>query len=274
MIEVCQNQNDFQNRVFNRSKQDVVLSGSLLEFVARYQALIALLEKHDKEHVFLNLIETGVFGKVYSIMAPVADEVQRNRDATETTQKTSSLAAFASFQNEDKFAEPQQGADLFAEKNSDTSAKTSSLLAKFNLFKKKDNANVSDEDDADDGSKDDDPFTKALERSFGADSSSTAEEKKEPKFEVIETQKEKVESWHDDKQFDIEDFTGHVNNIETPKAKDFLETNKTLKSLRKEWEKMKANEAKTVEASPKKAVNEDSLVYPFSSWVDEVGSKK
>lgn len=274
LIEVCQNQNDFQNRVFNRSKQDVVLSGSLLEFVARYQALIALLEKHDKEHVFLNLIETGVFGKVYSIMAPVADEVQRNRDATETTQKTSSLAAFASFQNEDKFAEPQQGADLFAEKNSDTSAKTSSLLAKFNLFKKKDNANVSDEDDADDGSKDDDPFTKALERSFGADSSSTAEEKKEPKFEVIETQKEKVESWHDDKQFDIEDFTGHVNNIETPKAKDFLETNKTLKSLRKEWEKMKANEAKTVEASHKKAVNEDSLVYPFSSWVDEVGSKK
>ena len=252
---------------------EVIVMWGILALVA-VVSLIVTHRLRERPGRFQNLIETGVFGKVYSIMAPVADEVQRNRDATETTQKTSSLAAFASFQNEDKFAEPQQGADLFAEKNADTSAKTSSLLAKFNLFKKKDNANASDEDDADDGSKDDDPFTKALERSFGADSSSAAEEKKEPKFEVIETQKEKVESWHDDKQFDIEDFTGHVNNIETPKAKDFLETNKTLKSLRKEWEKMKANEAKTVAASPKKAVNEDSLVYPFSSWVDEVGSKK
>ena len=275
LIEVCQNQNDFQNRVFNRSKQDVVLSGSLLEFVARYQALIALLEKHDKEHVFLNLIETGVFGKVYSIMAPVADEVQRSRDALETEQKVSPLRAFAGHQNTDRFAEPQQGADLFAEKNQDAAAaKAPSLLAKFNLFKKKDSVNTA-EDEAEEGNRDDDPFTKALERSFGADNLATVEEKKEPKFEVIESNnKEKIDSWHDDKQFDIEDFTGHVNNIETPKAKDFLETNKTLKSLRKEWEKMKANEARSAAVNEKKAVNEDTLVYPFSSWVDEVGSKK
>ena len=48
LIEVFQSQSDFQLRMYNRAQKDKVLSGSVQEFCARYQALLTLLEKHDK----------------------------------------------------------------------------------------------------------------------------------------------------------------------------------------------------------------------------------
>ena len=276
LIENSQNQNDFQLRLFNRSQQDIVLAGSILEFTARYQGLVNLLEKHDKEHVFLNLVETGVFGKVYSIMEPVATEVQKAKEMKPAEKSrpvfgTSTQNTTALFDNSSAAGEPD--ADLFAPQSYAAPKKQESLISKFKLFKKKqDKEEVSDEND--DETLQADPFTIALERSFGPEKPEVPMEREEPKFTAeapVLTPAAPVESWHDEKQLDIEDFTGHVNNIETPKARDFLETNKTLKSLRKEWEKMKASEANAAE---KKAVNEDKVVYPFSSWVDDVASKK
>lgn len=277
LIEVSQNQEDFQMRVFNRAQQDIVLAGSILEFTARYQSLVNLLEKHDKEHVFLNLIETGVFGKVYSIMEPVAVEVQKAKDAKPTE---SVKPNFPKIEQETVgfFQKEESSENLFADKDEiAATSKPASLMSKFKLFRKKnkDNSKNNEEDD-DENTATQDPFTMALERSFGANDKAEPV-REEPRFlqkkEVSSHSEEnKDEPWHDGKQMDIEDFTGHVNNIETPKAKDFLETNKTLKSLRQEWEKMKASELAA--QTEKKAVNGDNVVYPFSSWVDEVGSKK
>lgn len=276
LIEVSQNQEDFQMRVFNRAQQDIVLAGSILEFTARYQSLVNLLEKHDKEHVFLNLIETGVFGKVYSIMEPVAVEVQKAKDAKPTERVKPN---FPKIEQETVgfFQKEESSENLFANKDEIApTSKSASLMSKFKLFRKKsDNAPQNAEEEDDDTTTTRDPFTMALERSFG-NNDKIEPTKEEPKFTsntFSYTEKESAnEPWHDDKQLDIEDFTGHVNNIETPKAKDFLETNKTLKSLRQEWEKMKASEQAA--QTEKKAVNGDNVVYPFSSWVDEVGSKK
>lgn len=59
---------------------------------------------------------------------------------------------------------------------------------------------------------DKDPFTIALERSFG--STEEKEQENNPKETSILSINldEKSDSWHDDNQLDIEDFTGHVNN--------------------------------------------------------------
>lgn len=57
-----------------------MIAGTVLEWCARYLSLTALLEKHDKERVFIAIIETGVFGKVFSILAPVSDEIRRSRE--------------------------------------------------------------------------------------------------------------------------------------------------------------------------------------------------
>ena len=62
LIEVNQNQPNFQMRVFEKSQRDNVIAGTVLEWCARYLSLTALLEKHDKERVFIAIIETGVFG--------------------------------------------------------------------------------------------------------------------------------------------------------------------------------------------------------------------
>lgn len=80
LIEVNQNQPNFQMRVFEKSQRDNVIAGTVLEWCARYLSLTALLEKHDKERVFIAIIETGVFGKVFSILAPVSDEIRRSRE--------------------------------------------------------------------------------------------------------------------------------------------------------------------------------------------------
>ena len=84
LIEVYQNQPTLSLRLLQKSLQDVVLGGTILEFCSRYQNLINVLEHHDKERIFLNVLETGVFGKVFSLLAGPADSVRQNRDLSLT----------------------------------------------------------------------------------------------------------------------------------------------------------------------------------------------
>ena len=84
IIEISANQPNFAPRLVAKAQNDSVLGGTILEFCARYQNLLNILEKHDKEKVFLSVIETGVYGKVYSILAPIGEQVRRARiDLTE-----------------------------------------------------------------------------------------------------------------------------------------------------------------------------------------------
>lgn len=63
LIEVNQNQPNFQMRVFEKSQRDNVIAGTVLEWCARYLSLTALLEKHDKERVFIAIIGNRRFRK-------------------------------------------------------------------------------------------------------------------------------------------------------------------------------------------------------------------
>lgn len=82
IIENYNRQPNFRQKVLVNVLADNVLAGTVLEFCARYQKIIGLLEKYDKEKVFLDMLETGVMGKVFAIMAPISSEIQRSRDGS------------------------------------------------------------------------------------------------------------------------------------------------------------------------------------------------
>ena len=292
LIEVSQTQGEFQLRMFNRAQGDTILSGSILEFVARYQALIALLEKHDKEHVFLNLIETGVFGKVYSIFAPVSEEIKRLKEISALKAKPSFIDnaslekslpkepdTFKALDRKSSESREEVSVESVSEKEVSSSANSFGFIS--SIFRKK-KTDVADDAEAKEEDNKQDPFTLALERSFGTEDTLTFD--KEPKFDsspvssAPKALKDNInEPWHDDEQLDIEDFTGHPNEPkislpEPAKTIDFEETKKTLKSLRREWEKMKKDDTSTVSQSSKSAV-EESLSYPFGNWVNDVAKK-
>ena len=72
-LEAAQTAPDFAVYLAQKAAKDSIFKGTLQEFCNRYQNLCSLLEKHDKERVFLHILETGVMGKVYAILAPVAE---------------------------------------------------------------------------------------------------------------------------------------------------------------------------------------------------------
>lgn len=82
IIENYNRQPNFRQKVLVNVLADNVLAGTVLEFCARYQKIIGLLEKYDKEKVFLDMLETGVMGKVFAIMAPISSEIQHSREGS------------------------------------------------------------------------------------------------------------------------------------------------------------------------------------------------
>ena len=65
ILDASKSQSTFDAWVREKVNRDKVFRGTLLEFCSRYQNLLQLLEKHDRDRIFLRIIETGVFGKVY-----------------------------------------------------------------------------------------------------------------------------------------------------------------------------------------------------------------
>lgn len=195
IIEISQNQPNFQMRIFEKSQKDILLAGTVLEFCARYQNILSLLEKHDKERVFLNVIETGIFGKVYSILAPIADEVRKYRDISSLyDEKETSFSEDVERYNTPKRKENIQQNPLSQSRTSSLSSphipevssfekkaeQITSLLvsgiSKLGIFKKKENTPTATKERIEK-----DPFSIALERSFG---SSEEEMIKEPQISL------------------------------------------------------------------------------------------
>ena len=183
IIEISQNQPNFQMRIFEKSQKDTVLAGTVLEFCARYQNILSLLEKHDKERVFLNVIETGIFGKVYSILAPIADEIRRHRDISSLY--NDDAAQDSVFSAAPVYAQNPAPAPRFEKKAEPTKPSLLAGISKLSLFKKKEKTS----DDAD-VKKERDPFSIALERSFGGRDPAAEEttEAREPRISMPETE--------------------------------------------------------------------------------------
>ena len=291
IIEVNQNQPAFQMRIFEKAGHDNVLAGTIMEFCARYQSIVELFEKHDNEKIFLNIIETGVFGKVFSIFAPISDELKRKREAA---QSFSSLTEprYEAMSAPQKYEEPEYRAPAprpFAEpaapevslRREDAEKEEAhsglpgkfSLGKKFPLFKKKKREDEEYIDYRFQEEKNRDPFSMALERSFGEEPASQPEE---PSFEISALAAEPEEKTEIPAAPEKEEEKVVVEDDVIPVLSN---TQRTLDSLRREWELMNAEtrgreDARKQDSAPQApAVGDDAFSSPFRSWVNEENYK-
>lgn len=289
IIEVSANQPNFGPRLVAKANSDTVLGGTILEFCARYQNLLALLEKHDKEKVFLSVIETGVYGKVYSILAPLGEQVRKARiDLSEESGVKTFKAPVADtpvaekhfrksapelMQENTQNDESEDNTTLsnFTDNSQQGSSETphKKLFNIFNPFKARsffEKNDSLDEDMAADIKKD--PFSIALERSFGSNSDTDAHTAKlEPDFSMTEEKDDKddfrihhfedtnndegmpapvISARQDNPDFQTsatkEDkplFDTRPSRFETENGIGFNNTQKALNSLKKEWQELK-----------------------------------
>ncbi|MCI5544993.1 MAG: hypothetical protein MR368_05965 [Azospirillum sp.] len=71
LVDLRNNTADFDKKLAKAAQEQSLLAGSLKEFCARYTRLLGLLKDHDEENILQDIIETGVFGKVFAFFAPI-----------------------------------------------------------------------------------------------------------------------------------------------------------------------------------------------------------
>ena len=280
IIEINQNQPNFQMRLYEKSQNDLVLAGTILEFCSRYQNTISLLSKHDSERVFLSVVENGVFGKVFTILAPLADEIRKFRETSFThSEQSLNFSAPSSHSDAPKSTPTQNSAPSenvlpqVEKKNilKDGLAKLSSFIKKEKNEKSFDSEPLSR-----------DPFSIALERSFGSSADDNIVENK-ASFSSSEDITPKIslpsENTEENNPNDIiidfpqEDIALDIKP--EPINVPISNTQKTLNDLKKEWEDMKKSSSEIIEEDTKNGSqkettsSDETLIFPFGGWTDE-----
>lgn len=271
VLEASKSQSTFDAWVREKVNRDKVFRGALLEFCSRYQNLIQLLEKHDRDRIFLRMIETGVLGKVYSVIAPLTEGIkpfaaskEERVDSHDEEKNYASVLKMATIE-EPKAAETIVNVD----KNDDEEDEyienetKGSIWSRLNPFKKQ------EEDDNEYATNEADPFFQALHNSFGdrqneqesrpsGDFSAFADlnATKEPSFEYSETRFESssLSAQRDEDSPSLSSFENRSDLTATRFAAaepDFSAKNMT----------------------PDRKDDED-LVYPFGGWTDEENYRK
>ena len=317
LIEVNQNQPNFQMRIYEKSQRDNVIAGTILEWCARYLSLTSLLEKHDKERVFITIIETGVFGKVFSILAPVSDEIRRSREFAPSGPAAPVFApkenlSSAMPQQTQVVAEEEEVNQISAQDNT-VARKTEKAAffekidakafaekaAKLNPFRKEKKQPFFAEPSIS-NAEEKDPFSMALERSFGETEELAAPQIAEPSFDkeddfsVAEEMSAPVNEPRFEPQVnDMSEIDVPAPKVEPkeaivqPEDDSFANTRKTLNDLKKEWEEMRnATSSATIpqepepsslekaKPEPKEEEKEENYAYPFGSWTNEANYHK
>lgn len=262
IIEATKNQSTFNAWMEEKVGRDKVFRGSLLEFCSRYQNLLQLLEKHDRDRVFLRVIETGVFGKVYSIIAPISEGLHPVLNASVNQEQTSeqdysSVLKIATME-EPKAPESIVNVDKDLEEenvdNLSAYAPKESFFSRLNPFKK-----ATDDFEHDTA---DDPFFKALHNSF-----SDNNEEDQPHY--------------DDFAPSLKSEPREQESEPAPEIR-FSSVEETLQNLRSTNEMIEEDLARSEpvlgnsdvndsDESPKAADADDEgdFVYPFGGWSDE-----
>ena len=268
IIEAAKNQSTFNAWMEEKVGRDKVFRGSLLEFCSRYQNLLQLLEKHDRDRVFLRVIETGVFGKVYSIIAPISEGLRTTLEPQKTDKESkrdySSVLQIATMEepkapesivNVDKDVEEQENDDL------SVYAPKESFFSRLNPFKKNDD--YLEHDTADD------PFFKALHNSFSDNPfdevkpsklTMTDKSEPEPEIKIEEPKKEEIS------------FGSFASTLQSLRA-----TNESIeKNLSNNEPRLSAEADYSAEPklSAEQEEKESNFVYPFGGWTDEENYKR
>lgn len=271
LIEVNNSQPGFKKRVFEKASFDNILAGTILEFCARYQSVVKMLEKHDSDKVFLTMIENGVMGKVFSILAPVADELRRGREIALSLAEEESEEELRPLKQPLKLKTPQSPteplrAQRFHPADDEEPVEKKSFFSRIVSLKRSRNA-TQDEPIL---RTERDPFSIALEKSFGDEEPMLSEE---PRLSLPEEPDIK----ESEPTPQIETAEEETNTEESGLMTD---TQKTLDSLKKEWAEMDATGISPFAAKPdqengsKEENNDDIFAYPFGNWTDENNYQK
>lgn len=296
ILDASKNQSTFNAWVKEKVGRDNVFRGSLLEFCSRYQNLLQLLEKHDRDRIFVRMIESGVFGKVYSIIAPMSDGIgsSANRNemyspsvnaAIQKTNEYTSALKLATME-EPKADESIMNVDRDDDSEYDEEPEhepRESFFSRINPFRKKEEPAFDNNDD--------DPFFQALHNSFNGQ-----DEERQPNFSPSFGDAPRVS----EPQFSVSENSVPKVSSATPAMGQLRETLNNLRmnntvseltAMRNETEKSRVvrmptertfsandrieplvnNMAQEDDDIPEEQEQEkeEDLVYPFGGWTDE-----
>lgn len=285
-VNLYNSREDFEGGLLAAAKENPLLAGSLTEFCARYTRLLGLLKVHDEENILQDVIETGVFGRVFAIFAPVVRGLYEKEPEKENIPVPDENVSDAIvLTEEERFFKDEEGDGDYDDEP-----------GLFDNLEKEEAepADIDEEtpekerkpfwsrllglhDDEDEMPNRPDPLTIALERSFGtpeepefketsseqalkpenAENNENPAEKNQMPAEIISAEASVPVS--EEKQADS-DKTTSVSAISEKTSGDepakrpvskrfaFANTDKTIKSLQKEWEEMKKNDKAAVNA--------------------------
>lgn len=241
LVEAAKNYDDFSSYLAEKARKDSVFKGTLLEFCARYQNLSLLLEKHDRDRVFITIIETGVMGKVYSLLAPVVDALDTPEPAEEVVAPAPeyTVSPRIATMEEPKIEEEK-----------------TSFLSRLNPFKKRAAKAPAEEQISDDNE-----FFAALQKSMSTPEETHKSytqtedypriaERSEPRFSAPEPDK--------------------VENDSVLSAAPTVEDVSTMPKIIIDEKNRAVPEVKTDDRKGK----EQDFAYPFGGWINEDNYKK
>jgi hypothetical protein len=300
ILEASKSRSTFDAWAREKVGRDNVFRGSLLEFCSRYQNLLQLLEKHDRDRVFLNMIEMGVLGKVYSIIAPLSSGMDSLTAAKDTADEQSN--DYTSVLKLATMAEPTaQNTIMNIDKNDNEEFDDAeelepkpSILSRFKFFGRKEEPQTSP------SIADQDPFFRALHNSFKNDtglneptfgSPSLASDESGLKADSPASAEESIglNPTNNDFMKDFNSgFSATNDYIETQKETapltGFSDFTARLAAVRSETiqttPSVETSFSDTVTPEPESSApvenkndddNED-LVYPFGGWGNEAGN--
>lgn len=247
LVETSKKYDDFSTYLSEKFRKDSVFKGTLLEFCYRYQNLTSLLEKHDRDRIFITILETGVMGKAYEILAPVADAIDVSYE-----------------QGKENKVEQEEKIDVSPKilemKEPEHIENTTPKWKKFSLFKKTTNVTVDTDDETDN-----DEFFAALERSMNSPEEQHNDYQAENDKDVFTNDDLPRLSLSSDKSFET-DFSPRLSNyIEDveEKTEPFIELNT------KDDKCLSEDETEGYEEN-----KEDNFAYPFGGWINEENYKK
>lgn len=272
ILDASKNQNTFDAWVREKANKDKVFRGSLLEFCSRYQSLLFMLEKHDRDKVFLKMVESGVFGKVYSIIAPLTDGINDLHTIHQPTPEPHSndYASVLKLANmeEPKAQESIMNVDkndeeTVSEENQDSdisSGSHSSFFSRLNPFRKHEPESPFMTDN------EQDPFFQALHNSFQSEPSLD----NNFSSETVAQPKEMTEPSFSENQIpdNLPSF-GHSQNIlNNLRATNENHVKESVISIKDENTQASSVPQKPSKNNPAEEKEED-LAYPFGGWTNE-----
>ena len=264
ILDASKSQSTFNAWVREKVDRDKVFRGSLLEFCSRYQNLLNLLEKHDRDRLFLHIIESGVFGKVYSIIAPLSDAIERKEIYSDRVENIKDNRDYASVLKVANIEEPEASDTIINVDENDEEdfiAPKKSFFSKLNPFSKKE-----DEEDF----AEQDPFFQALHNSFKDDNVSS-----EPSL----SNNENISDLDDVNVSEVRIDEKMSDEFPVTSVSSFSGVKEILNNIRKTSEQNFENNSEKIveieEIDDEKADDDDDdLAYPFGGWTNEDNYRK